>query len=100
IPCSSNAFCTRQHGPTFHLVEHRWSLTAMRATIVDVVAAWPCAQPLRPKRTVAEPVNRRRTQNGHIRNDTRDVSRRIRTVENGLISSQSCVASDRDGKEG
>jgi hypothetical protein len=33
IPCSSSAFCTRQHGPNFHLVEHRWSLTAMRATI-------------------------------------------------------------------
>ena len=38
MPCCSSAFCTRQHGPTFHTVEHRWSLTAMRTTILHDVA--------------------------------------------------------------
>src|SRR3954466_4327405 len=28
MPCSSRAFCTRQHGPAFHGIEHRCSLTA------------------------------------------------------------------------
>jgi hypothetical protein len=35
------------------------------------------------------------TQNGHIRNDTRDVLRRISGACNGLICRRNCVASDR-----
>jgi len=35
---------------------------------------------------VVVPGTRARTQNGHIRNDTRDVSRRIRTAQIGPIS--------------
>jgi hypothetical protein len=36
-----------------------------------------------------------RTQNGHIRNDTRDVSRRIPDAWIGAICRRNCVASDR-----
>ena len=36
-----------------------------------------------------------RTQNGHIRNDTRDVSRRTDGAPNTLISRRKCAASDR-----
>ena len=36
-----------------------------------------------------------RTQNGHIRNDTHDVSRRISTAFNSSICRRKCVASDR-----
>src|SRR5437667_12601078 len=39
--------------------------------------------------------NKPRTQNGHIRNDTRDVSRRISGPSNGAICRRMCVASDR-----
>src|SRR4030095_3551497 len=39
--------------------------------------------------------NNARTQNGHIRNDTRDVSRRIFTACNSPICRRNCVASDR-----
>jgi hypothetical protein len=45
--------------------------------------------------TVVACGNRARTQNGHIRNDTRDVSRRICTACNGPICRRKCVASDR-----
>jgi hypothetical protein len=41
--------------------------------------------------------NTARTQNGHIRNDTRDVSRRMADVQTGPICRRNCVA---DGKEG
>jgi len=42
-----------------------------------------------------------RTQNGHIRNNTRDASRRILVVWIGAICRKNCVADDRDaGKEG
>jgi hypothetical protein len=47
------------------------------------------------QRAVAEAVNRWRTQSGHIRNDTRGVSRRISTACNGSICRRKCVASDR-----
>jgi hypothetical protein len=40
-------------------------------------------------------VNSSRTQNGHIRNDTRDVSRRISSVRTRPICSRNCVADDR-----
>jgi hypothetical protein len=36
-----------------------------------------------------------RTQNGHIRNDTRDASRRIREASLGPICRKNCAASDR-----
>jgi hypothetical protein len=44
---------------------------------------------------VVSVVNAPRTQNGHIRNDTRDVSRRISTACNGPIYRRKCVASNR-----
>jgi hypothetical protein len=55
--------------------------------------------------TVVEGVNSARTQNGHIRNDTRDVSRHIPGVRLRSICRRNCVASDRGctrvtGKEG
>jgi hypothetical protein len=40
-------------------------------------------------------VNGARTQNGHIRNDTRDVPRRNRRPGKAPICSKNCVASDR-----
>jgi hypothetical protein len=59
----------------------------------------PKVRPASPLQTPAVLVvslaNERRTQNGHIRNDTRDVARRIRPVANGLISRRNCVARDR-----
>jgi hypothetical protein len=39
--------------------------------------------------------NKARTHNGHIRNDTRDVLRRIPDSSNGPICRRNCVASDR-----
>jgi hypothetical protein len=39
--------------------------------------------------------NYSRTQNGHIRNDTRDASRRISTACNSPICRKNCAASDR-----
>ena len=39
--------------------------------------------------------NKPRTQNGHIRNDTRDVLRRIPAPSNGAICRRKCVASER-----
>jgi hypothetical protein len=45
--------------------------------------------------SVAGLVNSARTQNGHIRNDTRDVSRRISSPSNSGICRRNCVASDR-----
>ena len=39
--------------------------------------------------------NKARTQNGHIRNDTRDVLRRIPDSSNGPTCRRNCVASDR-----
>src|SRR6266498_2482441 len=39
--------------------------------------------------------NKPRTQNGHIRNDTRDVLRRISGPSNGAICRRMCVARDR-----
>jgi hypothetical protein len=36
-----------------------------------------------------------RTQNGHIKNDTRDASRLISKPHSGLICRRNCVASDR-----
>jgi hypothetical protein len=45
--------------------------------------------------TVVEGVNSARTQNGHIRNDTRDVSRHIPGVRLRSICRRNCVASDR-----
>jgi hypothetical protein len=44
---------------------------------------------------VAHLSNMRRTRNGHIRNDTRDVSRRISGPSNGAICRRMCVACDR-----
>ena len=44
---------------------------------------------------VVESANSARTQNGHIRNDTRDVSRRISGVAFRPICRKNCVASDR-----
>src|SRR6266545_714750 len=44
---------------------------------------------------VAQPSNIRRTQNGHIRNDTRDASRRTSSARTGRICRRNCVASDR-----
>jgi hypothetical protein len=46
--------------------------------------------------TVVEHVNSARTQNGHIRNDTRDVSRHIRGARLRPICRRNCVASDRE----
>ena len=74
---------------------------------VDVVAAFVAdaeasdGQVLRGRAdSVGYFVNSSRTQNGHIRNDTRDVSRRISTDRNGPICRRRCVASDRAcGKE-
>jgi hypothetical protein len=40
-------------------------------------------------------VNTARTQNGHIRNDTRDVLRRMSTACNSPICRRKCVADDR-----
>ena len=45
--------------------------------------------------SVAGLVNNARTQNGHIRNDTRDVSRRISSPSNSGICRRNCVGSDR-----
>jgi hypothetical protein len=45
--------------------------------------------------SVAGLVNNARTQNGHIRNDTRDVSRRISSPSNSRICRRNCVGSDR-----
>src|SRR5436309_9084103 len=39
--------------------------------------------------------NAPRTQNGHIRNDTRDVSRRIPAPRNVTICRKNCVSRDR-----
>jgi hypothetical protein len=55
--------------------------------------------------SVAGPVNNARTQNGHIRNDTRDVSRRSSSLSNSPICRRNCVGSDRacsrvNGKQG
>ena len=47
------------------------------------------------RRSVAFFGNSTRTQNGHIRNDTRDVSRRISSLCNRPICRRKCVASDR-----
>jgi hypothetical protein len=41
------------------------------------------------------PVNSSRTQNGHIRNDMRDVSRRMCAVRTSSICRRNCVAIDR-----
>src|SRR6266540_3674814 len=49
-------------------------------------------------RTVVGVVNSSRTQNGHIRNDTRDLSRHIEHSANGPICRRNCVTND--GKEG
>jgi hypothetical protein len=40
-------------------------------------------------------VNSERTQNGHIRNDTRDVWRRIARASDGGICRRKCVTHDR-----
>jgi ferredoxin len=40
-------------------------------------------------------VNALRTQNGHIRNDTRDISRRIPPAANRTLCRRKCVACDR-----
>src|SRR5919106_1493716 len=45
--------------------------------------------------SVVGAANRPRTQNGHIRNDTRDASRRISSPSNSPICRRNCVASDR-----
>jgi hypothetical protein len=58
----------------------------------------PLAFRSRPATSVSSVValdTRPRTQNGHIRNDTRDVSRRIRSAWIGLICRRNCAASDR-----
>ena len=39
--------------------------------------------------------NTPRTQNGHITNDARDVSRRVASDRKGVICSENCVADDR-----
>ena len=52
-------------------------------------------QPLRIGGYVVLFHNIPRTQNGHIRNDTRDVSRRILGGSVGPICRENCVASDR-----
>ena len=44
---------------------------------------------------VATSSNRTRTQNGHIRNDTRDASRRTLGARRGQICRQNCVTGDR-----
>src|SRR6266508_3982018 len=49
----------------------------------------------RPTFFVVRTDNEPRTQNGHIRNDTHDVSRRISGPSNGPICRRMCVASDR-----
>jgi hypothetical protein len=64
----------------------------------------PLASPTGPLTSspVAWSDSRWRTQNGHIRKDTRDVSRRIRRLRITPICSGNCVADDRactDGKE-
>jgi hypothetical protein len=46
-------------------------------------------------RNVVIVVNDARTQNGHIRNDTRDVSRRLSRAEIGPFCRGKCVANDR-----
>jgi hypothetical protein len=53
-----------------------------------------------PRLHVAEIDSAWQTPNGHIRNDTRGVSRRIAASLIRLICGRNCVASDRDGKEG
>src|ERR687891_545797 len=45
--------------------------------------------------SVVGAVNRPRTQNVHIRNDTRDASRRISSPINSPICRRNCVATDR-----
>jgi hypothetical protein len=45
--------------------------------------------------SVVKIINNTRTQSGHIRKNTRDASRRIRTAGNVLISRRNCVADDR-----
>jgi len=75
----------------------RGNLPANRDQRISAIAgpvrgAPPCA--LRD-RSVVGLVNGSRTQNGHIRNDTRDVSRRIATACNSQICRRKCVASDR-----
>jgi len=45
--------------------------------------------------SVVDVVNSTRTQNGHIRNDTRDVPRRISSAYNIAICRRNGVASDR-----
>src|SRR6266540_4879579 len=57
---------------------------------------------LDPPRTIREAIasvakadNKARTQNGHIRDDTRDASRRIHWASLRAICRRKCVASDR-----
>ena len=49
----------------------------------------------RSRFSVVRTDNKPRTQNGHIRNNTRDVLRRISGPSNGAICRRMCVASDR-----
>jgi len=49
----------------------------------------------RSRFSVVRTDNKPRTQNGHIRNDTRDVLRRISGPSNGAICRRMCVAGDR-----
>jgi hypothetical protein len=49
----------------------------------------------RSRFSVVRTDNKPRTQNGHIRNDTRDVLRRISGPSNGAICRRMCVARDR-----
>ena len=66
----------------------RWSFTAMRATIPRPRSVALRLAATSRERTVAEPVNRWRTQNGHIRNDTRDISRRRFGLANEPVCSE------------
>ena len=49
----------------------------------------------KPNHPVARTDDATRTQNGHIRNDTRDIPRRISSVPTRPICRRNCVASDR-----
>ena len=76
----------------------------VRPSIPHTLVAWtvsphttglPALVKRRGRTTVSGPATHARTQNGHIRNDTRDVSRRISGARSGPICRRNCVASDR-----
>jgi hypothetical protein len=71
--------------------ERSWVEDAVRLAVSRLVRY--CAP--RPRGLVVEAVNSARTQNGHIRNDMRDASRRISIAYINPICRRNCVVDDR-----